>query len=169
MPLEMNEFKRYVKNRRQAPVRLSELVEKRSRKWRFTAIQRVELIQSKWPEAAGEYVAQHVVPVRLVRKTLRLATVDAAWVSEMTYLAGPILERLKELLPGDWVEELKVVPSEPMPKHVPVLDKPLELPPADAEMEKKADALVAGVADPDLAKHIKRAIVARLRREKAKE
>ena len=81
------------------PARLSDLVGSHTRRWKLTALHRLEVIRRKWAQAAGEYVARHAVPVRLVRRTLRVAVPDSSWASEMTYLGGPILERLQKLFP----------------------------------------------------------------------
>ncbi len=157
---------RFRKRRRRAarPVRLGELVDKRARKWRFKHLARLETIRSQWAAAAGDFVAAHVQPARLVRRQLRLAVDDAAWGNELTYLAPAILERLRELLPGNWIDELKVVPGEPMPEPpAPEPDRP-PLPPADAAMRAAAEEAAAGLADPELAAAVRRASLARLRR-----
>lgn len=146
------------------PIRLADLMDQRTRRWRFVHLAKLEAIRAQWPKAAGDYVAEHVQPARLVRTQLRLAADDAAWVSEITYLAPEILERLMELLPGKWVTELKVVPGEPMPKDTSGPPPALVLAEETAEMRAAADAAAAGLADEALAAAVKRAGLARLRR-----
>ena len=157
---------RYRRRRRRAarPVRLGELVDQRARKWRFKHLARLETIRSHWAAAAGDFVAGHVQPARLVRRQLRLAVDDAAWGNELTYLAPAILERLRELLPGNWIDELKVVPGEPMPEPEPAPEPAPPLPPPDPAMQAAADEAAAGLADPELAAAVRRASLARLRR-----
>ncbi len=159
MPGRRRRFRR----RLPAPVRLGELIDRSARRWRFAALAKLEVIRARWPRAAGEYVAAHVAPVRLVRKTLRLAVDDASWASEMTYLAPAILERLKALLPGKWVEDLKVVLTEPMPPIEPP-EPGVEMAPEDQDMRDRAKRAAAELSDPDLASAVRRATVARLRR-----
>ena len=136
------------------------------------SLHRLEFIRRKWREAAGEYVAAHVVPVRLVRKTLRLAAEDSTWASEMTYLVEELCARLQKLIPTGWVEEIRVVASEPLPPELPpTIMSALKLPPSTPEMEKKAHALTEITldpgADPLLVAAIKRAVLAALRRDQA--
>jgi Protein of unknown function (DUF721). len=132
------------------------------------ALHRIEVIRRKWREVAGEYVAVHVVPVRLVRKTLRLAAEDSTWASEMTYLSSELLERLQQVIPKGWVEEILVVASEPLPSDLPELKPERTLPPPTSEMEQKALALTTitldADADPTLVAAIQRAMLAALRR-----
>ncbi len=132
------------------------------------ALHRIEIIRRKWREVTGEYVATHVVPVRLVRKTLRLAAEDAAWASEMTYLKSDLLERLQQVIPKGWIEDIHVVASEPLGSDLPHVQTTPALPPLTAEMEQKAFALTNTAlnanADPTLVAAIQRAIIAALRR-----
>ena len=156
--------RRYKREKLFKPIRLAELMDQRTRRWRFAHLAKLEAIRAKWPEAAGDYVAAHVQPARLVRKQLRLAADDAAWVSEITYLAPDILARLTELLPGEWVEELKVVPGEPMPEVEPPEPDQIELAEETEEMRRAADEAAAELEDEVLAAAVRRATLARLRR-----
>jgi len=147
------------------PTSLSELVSAHSRRWRFQTLYRLEYIRQKWPQAAGEYVAQHVFPVRLIRKTLRVSVSDSSWGNEMSYLAGTILERLQELIPAGWVQEIHVaaggnpVPPPPLPKPVLLAEK-------TPDMTAKAQSVAAGL-DTDLSDAFARAMLACLRRRAA--
>ena len=145
------------------PARLSDLVGSHTRRWKLTALHRLEVIRRKWAQAAGEYVARHAVPVRLVRRTLRVAVPDSSWASEMTYLGGPILERLQKLLKGNWVDEIKPVLVDSIPDSpAPVPD--LILPEPTEEMHSRADRAVATVTDEKLRASMRRAVLASLRR-----
>ncbi len=145
------------------PARLSELVSSHTRRWRLTALHRLEVIRRKWARAAGEYVARHTVPVRLVRKTLRVAVPDSGWASELTYMAGPILERLQAELRGAWVEEIKPVLVESIPDS-PAPAPELELPEPTEKMQERADRAVADIRDEELRAAMRRAVLASLRR-----
>ena len=147
------------------PVRLSELIGNKSKKWRFVHLHRIEIIRQHWKKAAGDFIAKHVVPVRIVRKTLRVATEDSSWINEMTYHTDTILERLNQLLPKPWVEEIKVVvgePTEPLPETRPEL----KLSKATQKMKDTADDLVSEVDNDELKAAIKKARLAQLRRNK---
>lgn len=146
------------------PVKLADLIDRRSRRWRLQRLKRLEIIRAKWPEAAGEYVAEHTQPVRLVRKTLRVVVEDAGWQNEMSYLAPTILERLRELLPGDWVDELKPVTGEPLPatSDLPHYSRPRLAEPS-AEMLKRLDRALPDMKNRDLYQAIRRAMLSSLR------
>jgi hypothetical protein len=145
------------------PARLSDLVSSHTRRWRLTALHRLEVIRRKWARAAGEYVARHTVPVRLVRKTLRVAVPDSGWASELVYLAGPILERLQGELRGAWVEEIKPVLVESIPDS-PAPAPEVKLPEPTQKMHERADRAVRDITDEDLRAAMRRAVLASLRR-----
>ena len=147
-----------------APIKLGDVIDKRARRWRFQMLGKLEVIRAHWGEAAGEFVAAHVIPVRLVRKQLRLAVDDASWISEMTYLAPSILQRLQELLPGKWVDELKAVASEPLPQDTLPRERSVSLAPVDQQMLSTAEGLVREIDDKELSEAIRRARLAQLRR-----
>jgi hypothetical protein len=147
------------------PVKLFDLINARTRRWRVQKLQRIEIIRQKWVEAAGEYVAEHVIPVRLVRKTLRVSAPDSGWVNEMNYLAATIVERLQELLPGPWVEEIRTVvgeiPATATRTRAETDDK--VLPQATPEMVERAGEVGTNLKDQELAGSIRRAMVSSLR------
>ena len=145
------------------PARLSDLVGSHTRRWKLTALHRLEVIRRKWAAAAGEYVAKHAVPVRLVRKTLRVAVEDSSWAAEMAYLAGPIVERLQKMLKGDWVEEIRAVQVESIPDS-PAPAEEITLPEPTEEMRQRAEQAVAGITDDKLRESMRRAVLASLRR-----
>ena len=142
---------------------VAELVGSSARRWRFVHLHRLEVIRGAWREAAGAFIAQHVVPARLVRRTLRVVADDSSWVTEMAYLGPELLARLKERLRGDWVDELKVLvgePAEPLPAPPP----PFSLPPPTPRQAEEAESLAADVQDPQLRAAVSRAALAWLRR-----
>jgi hypothetical protein len=155
--------RKFYRRRISKPIKLADLVDAKARKWRFKLLARCSIIRSKWLEAAGEFVAAHVQPARLVRKQLRLAVDDASWANEMTYMGPNILERLQGLIPRGWVDELKVVQGEPMPEPLPPPTF-LILPPKSPKMQAKAEKVADCLVDPDLAEAVRRATIARLRR-----
>jgi len=164
----MEPSRRRLRKHRKGPVAVADLVGASARRWRFQHLHRLEVLRGAWREAAGEFVARHVVPARLVRRTLRVVADDSSWVTEMAYLGPEILARLKEGLRGDWVDELKVVvgePAEPLPPPPPVF----ELPPASPAQAREAAALAADVQEPQLRAAVERAALAWLRRRASAE
>jgi len=159
----MPPYNRRRRKKYQKPARLSDLVGSHTRRWKLTALHRLEIIRRKWAQAAGEYVARHAVPVRLVRKTLRVAVEDSSWAAEMAYLAGPILERLQKLLKGDWVAEIRPVQVESIPDS-PAPAPEITLPEPTDEMRRHADQAVANITDDKLKESVRRAVLAFLRR-----
>jgi hypothetical protein len=167
----MQRFRHY-RRRLIAPVPINKLINSQTRRWKIQALHRLEVIRRAWRQVAGEYVAAHVVPVRLVRKTLRLAAEDSTWASEISYLTSELLMRLQTLIPKGWVTDIRVVSSEPLPPEVPDLKPALKLPPATPDMTKKSLDLTEitldhGV-DPTLVTAIQRAVLAALRRSNAR-
>jgi hypothetical protein len=156
--------RRRQKKHRRGPVPVAEVVGKAARRWRFLHLHRLEVIRRAWREAAGEFVAKHAIPVRLVRRTLRVSVEDSSWVNEMTYLGPEILERLKERLKGNWVTDLKVVVGEPA-EDLPSPPPAFVLPPATPALEHAAEALAEDVEDPALRAAVARAALAYLRRK----
>lgn len=51
----------------------------------------------RWREAVGENVADHVRPVRLDQGVLTVEADDAAWATQVKFLAGTITIRLAEV------------------------------------------------------------------------
>ena len=149
-----------------APIRLADLISSRTKRWRVQKLKRLEIIRHKWVRAAGDFVAKHAVPVRLVRKTLRVGVDDSSWVNEMSYLTDTILERLQELLPGKWVDEIQTVVVESLTETESAKDTrpPVKLSEPTEEMNQRVSDALEGVSQPGLAEAIKRAMLTSLRR-----
>jgi len=149
-----------------APVRLADLISSRTKRWRVQKLKRLEIIRQKWVRAAGDFVAKHAVPVRLVRKTLRVGVDDSSWVNEMSYLTDTILQRLQELLPGKWVDEIQTVVVESLTETESAKDTrpPVMLSEATDEMNQRVNETLKDVSQPGLATVIKRAMLTSLRR-----
>ncbi|MBW1810707.1 MAG: DUF721 domain-containing protein [Deltaproteobacteria bacterium] len=149
-----------------APIRLADLISSRTKRWRVQKLKRLEIIRQKWVQAAGDFVAKHAVPVRLVRKTLRVGVDDSSWVNEMSYLTDTILQRLQELLPGKWVDEIQTVVVESLTETESAKDTrpPVMLSEATDEMNQRVNETLKDVSQPGLATVIKRAMLTSLRR-----
>ncbi len=157
------------RSRRRPPSSLGEILGEQTRRWRIQHLQRLEVIKRKWQEAAGPYLASQVVPARLVRKTLRLIAADATWLQQMTYLKEMLLERLGQLLPGPWVEEIKVVTGEPLPPVEPSRKPaPPRLAEATEEMREKVTAACVQIGSPQVAEAVGRAMLSWLRLDAAR-
>lgn len=157
------------RSRRSTPSSLSEILNQQTRRWRIQHLQRFEVVRRKWVEAAGPYLASQVVPARLVRKTLRLVASDAVWLQQMTYLKETLLERLRKILPGPWVEDLKVVSGEPLPPNEFIARMPSPpLPEATDEMRRKVAAACAPLGPGPVAEAVGRAMLSWLRLDAAR-
>jgi hypothetical protein len=62
-----------------------------------------------WARAAGPQVTAAAAPRRFARGTLTVECESSVWSSELTYLSGAILEKMKALDPRQPVERLKFV------------------------------------------------------------
>ncbi|HEY8340974.1 MAG TPA: DUF721 domain-containing protein [Egibacteraceae bacterium] len=58
-------------------------------------------VHQVWEEIAGEELARHAQPVRLVGGVLVVRAESAAWATQVRYLAGTLMERANAVLgPG---------------------------------------------------------------------
>jgi hypothetical protein len=64
---------------------------------------------SLWARAAGLQIAAAATPRRFSRGTLTVECESSVWSSELTYLGGAILEKMRALDPAQPVERLKFV------------------------------------------------------------
>ncbi len=104
-----------------------------------------------------------------MRKTLRCATEDSVWVQEMNYLKDSILGRLQKLLPGRWVDDLKVVVCELPPEaRLPEEQNQGDLPPPSAEMIDAVEKAKGKIGNPELAEAFGRAMLSYLRLDAAR-
>jgi hypothetical protein len=109
-----------------------------------------------WPSAVGAQIAANAWPARRQRDgTLVVHTSSAAWAFELAQLERTLRERLGEHAP----QRLKFVvgplpdpPAETSPERAPPLPEPT------TEHARAAAKMSAGIADPDLRKHVARAI-----------
>ena len=70
-------------------------------------------IHDVWTEVAGETVAAHVRPVRLLGGVLVLEADSGAWATQVRYLTGTLAERANEVLGTALVEQVQVVVARP--------------------------------------------------------
>jgi Dna[CI] antecedent, DciA len=110
---------------------------------------------SAWPAAVGEEIARHAWPARTQPDgTLVVHVRDAIWGFELTQRAEEISSRL----PGR--PRLRFTPG-PLPDTSPGVASP---PPLEASPEqvREADALAAGITDPELRESVAKVIKAAL-------
>jgi Dna[CI] antecedent, DciA len=113
-----------------------------------------------WPAAVGEEIARHAWPARMQPDgTLVVHVRDAIWGFELTQRAGEISARL----PGR--PRLRFTPG-PLPDPPPAAS-PVPPPEASPEQAREADALAAGITDPDLRESVAKVIKAALVRASA--
>jgi Dna[CI] antecedent DciA-like protein len=112
---------------------------------------------SAWPNAVGEEIARNAWPARTQPDgTLVVHVRDAIWGFELTQRAPEISRRL----PGR--PRLRFTPG-PLPETAPEPSpaRPLE---ASPEQAREAEALAAGIVDPDLRESVVKTIKAALAR-----
>jgi Dna[CI] antecedent, DciA len=108
-----------------------------------------------WPAAVGQEIARHAWPARTQPDgTLVVHVRDAIWGFELTQRAEEISARL----PGR--PRLRFVPG-PLPDTAPEAPPPPRSE-ASPEQAREADALAAGIADPELRESVAKVIKAAL-------
>lgn len=59
-------------------------------------------VHSAWVQIAGEELARHVTPVRLAGGVLVVRAESPAWATQVSFLAGQLLQRANDVLgPGE--------------------------------------------------------------------
>ena len=66
-------------------------------------------IHRVWQEVAGEAVADHVRPVRLLGGVLLLEADSGAWATQVRYLSASLIERANAELGAALVERVQIV------------------------------------------------------------
>lgn len=113
-----------------------------------------------WPAAVGEEIARHAWPARTQPDGRLVVHVrDAIWGFELTQRADEISSRL----PGR--PRLRFTPG-PLPDTTPGVSAPPP-PEPSPEQAREADALAAGITDPDLRESVAKVIKAALVRASA--
>ena len=121
----------------------------------------LEAAREAWPEAVGAAIAANSQPARMTRDALWVHCTSAAWVSELTMLAGDLRARLGERvtgLPGGMRFALGDVVQVPHVAPRRRLDAP------DRAVSARAEELASQVSDPVLRERIREAIELSLRR-----
>lgn len=112
---------------------------------------------SAWPAAVGEEIARNAWPARTQPDgTLVVHVRDAIWGFELTQRAPEISQRL----PGR--PRLRFTPG-PLPETTPEPSS-ARPPEASPEQAREAEALAAGIVDPNLRESVAKAIKAALAR-----
>lgn len=65
-------------------------------------------VHDSWGEIAGEELARHAQPVRLVGGVLVVRAESAAWATQVRYLAATLAARANEVLGPDQVTKVTV-------------------------------------------------------------
>ncbi len=160
----------YKKFRPTAPIKISDLINKQAKRLGLETMYRLETIRRCWPHVAGEYVARHVVPIRLIRKSLRVAVSDSTWLNEMIYLHESLLLNLREHLGTDWIREIKSVVAEKTPHDLfPIQNnsnREIRAPVSEAIL-KRVEKITRTITDEQLNHRIHKAMVACLSRLEA--
>ncbi|WP_420452043.1 DciA family protein [Ilumatobacter sp.] len=78
------------------PVPLSRSLDSMMRSLRGTDRIQVAGVFGRWDTAVGPQIADHVRPIRLDEAVLLVETDSATWATQVRFLAGSIIERLRE-------------------------------------------------------------------------
>jgi predicted nucleic acid-binding Zn ribbon protein len=70
-------------------------------------------IHDCWAQIAGDMVAAHVRPVRLLGGVLVLEADSGAWATQVRYLSQTLADRANEVLDAPLVEQVQVVTARP--------------------------------------------------------
>jgi hypothetical protein len=125
-------------------------------------------ITAIWPSVVGAAIARNAWPLRIGRdRTLHVATSSATWAFELDRMSEEIAERLAGALGDDAPRSLRFRVG-PVPECGPALDESVAearepVPETPPEVVAAADAIAAGIEDPDLRELVARAARASLR------
>ena len=121
-------------------------------------------IWSRWHDIVGPELAKRTLPVRLVGKKLHLAVVSSAWLHELTYLRGTIVERIADAVGPGIVREIRLILDSDMPIRPTVSLPPPPTPSAsDTPLPDEISDAVGQIANPELKAQILRAAKANLK------
>jgi len=113
-----------------------------------------------WIKAVGPSIAAHSQAVSIKRNILFVKVTSPLWMQQLHFLKGEILERLKDLLNGPPLRDIRFsVGNIPTPsKTVP----PLTVLPQDLLRERDKNIIahsLAAIADPELRDIVKRVMI----------
>lgn len=150
------------------PQSLANVLEKSSKRLRFTQHIREYRLRMAWMKAVGRTIAHHAQPARFTRRVLTVNVESSVWVQELKLMAPEILSRLRRHPAGRAVDKIRfqIGTIEPMEKLSPELPERLSKVKLEPEALIQLDQLCAPVVDPDLRSIIRRVVEkdARLRR-----
>lgn len=85
----------------------------------------VEVLKA-WPEAAGEFVARHLVALRFENGTLWVRSEDSVWSQQLTFLKPKLLEHLTAALKRTLVRDIRLSTMSPLADSHAGLDRELQ-------------------------------------------
>jgi hypothetical protein len=124
-------------------------------------------IVHRWVEVVGERLAARTQPKTLRNGVLVVTVANSAWLNELSFLRGQILQHINQMLGERAVSAIRLVAGKVVPCASPVAREPeesssyVELPPDAVE---RIDREVAAIEDPMLREAIRQARVAQLAR-----
>ncbi|HZR71131.1 MAG TPA: DUF721 domain-containing protein [Burkholderiales bacterium] len=102
-------------------------------------------IADAWERAVGPTIAAHAAPAGFQRGELAVASNEAVWRQELTYLASDIKEKINRILGGDVVARIRIVAGPPIGPRSSRLSR-TGAPPAFGALDDPALAPAAVVA-----------------------
>jgi len=150
------------------PQSLADILEKSSKRFKFSQGVREYRLRKAWTRAVGPAIAQQAQPVRFARGVLTVAVRSSVWLQELQMMIPEILERIRRHPTGRAVDKirLRIGSVEPGERPVPGLAERLSKVELDKEVLLQIDRLCATVVDLELRSIIRRVAEkdARLRR-----
>ncbi|MBW2146416.1 MAG: DUF721 domain-containing protein [Deltaproteobacteria bacterium] len=150
------------------PQSLADVLEKSSKRLKFTQHVREYRLRVAWMKAVGRTIAQHAQPARITGGVLTLDVDSPVWVQELKLMAPEILSRLRRYPAGRSVDKIRfrIGTVEPIEMLSPELPERLSGVELDPDTLIQLDRLCAPVADSDLRGIIRRVVEkdAKLRR-----
>ncbi|MCW2955549.1 MAG: hypothetical protein JWO69_418 [Thermoleophilia bacterium] len=114
-------------------------------------------------EAAGGDLARMATATRLQGGQLTVRCVSSAWAQTIGFMEAELLERLRQRLPNEQIDRIRVISGGIAPPPTPP-PPPDPLPPLQVEAQARLEAMVAHIADPKLRAQLLAAAVASERR-----
>lgn len=119
------------------------------------------MLEGQWSEVVGEPIASHTAPEEIRFDTLTIRVDSAVWMHELSFLKGPLLEKINRILGKNGVRkiQLKIGPLPPkaaLPEDKPLL--PAEIAGIKEDEAALLEAILSAVSDDGLKRTVEKAV-----------
>ena len=127
---------------------LNSLIQKKGWKKQITR-NRVFLL---WDRIVGEDIAVHARPFVVRGEILWLNVSDSVWMQQLQFQKMTILERIKQLLPGSSINDIRFQLDTDLGRPRPVKEQPSEprTTPPDPQKKEKFDEMISTLKDEEM-------------------